>query len=78
MCATKTLKYIQDNYLTQYDWFFLISDNAFIRGAKLRDAVDHISISQDLYMGFASADKYSLYCNIESGILFSYVGVTFR
>lgn len=67
------LKYIQDNYMTQYDWFFLVSDSTFVRAAKLNEAINHISISQELYMGFSLAANYSLYCSLASGIIFSNV-----
>lgn len=31
-----TLKYVVDNYIQQYDWFFFISDNSYIRAPRVR------------------------------------------
>lgn len=67
------LKYVQDNYLSQYDWFFLISDTSYVRASKLNELIDHVSITQDLYMGYSLEDQYSLYCSLNAGILLSNV-----
>jgi hypothetical protein len=35
--------------------------------------VNHMSISQDVYLGYSQNDELSVYCSISSGILFSNV-----
>jgi hypothetical protein len=30
-----SLKYVFDNYIQDYDWFFFITDNSFVRIAKV-------------------------------------------
>lgn len=45
------LKYIKDNYIENYDYFFIINDNAFIKARKLNEMTQKISISQDVYAG---------------------------
>ena len=30
-----SLKYVIDNYIDEYDWFFFVSDNTFIRASKV-------------------------------------------
>lgn len=31
----KSFKYALDNYLDQYEWFFFVTDNTFVRGSKV-------------------------------------------
>ncbi len=67
------LKYIQDNYLPNYDWFFLVNDSSFVRASKLIELISHVSITQDLYMGYSVENADSTYCSLKAGILFSNV-----
>ncbi|XP_063369694.1 chondroitin sulfate synthase 2 [Cydia amplana] len=63
------LKYLADNFLDEYDFFFLSADNAYINARRLKQLVASISVSQDVYMGVVEGD--SQYCSLESGILLS-------
>ncbi|XP_063388362.1 chondroitin sulfate synthase 2 [Cydia fagiglandana] len=63
------LKYLADNFLDEYDFFFLSADNAYINARRLKQLVASISVSQDVYMGMVEGD--SQYCLLESGILLS-------
>uniref|UniRef100_U5ER64 Hexosyltransferase n=1 Tax=Corethrella appendiculata TaxID=1370023 RepID=U5ER64_9DIPT len=78
------LKYIADNYLDDYDYFFIITDTGYINVRQLVEKLYHISISFDLYLGTKitpseidsneDAHKkhiYSQYCNLEAGIVLS-------
>ncbi|CAF0897050.1 unnamed protein product [Brachionus calyciflorus] len=67
-----SLKYVIDNYAEQFDWFFFVTDTTFVRAYKLLDLVNHLSMSQDLYMGYVENKKESIYCSLSSGIIFSY------
>ncbi|XP_049880351.1 chondroitin sulfate synthase 2 [Pectinophora gossypiella] len=64
------LKYLADNYLDEYDFFFLVSDTSFVNARRLAALVAELSVSADVYMG-AVADDDSHYCTLEGGILLS-------
>ncbi|XP_076348621.1 chondroitin polymerizing factor [Tachypleus tridentatus] len=67
------LKYILDTFVNEYDFFFLVQDTAYIRGSKLLDFVNHLSISQDVYTGHVIHDEIELndYCSLNGGLLLS-------
>ncbi|CAF1062610.1 unnamed protein product [Rotaria sordida] len=65
------LKYLAEKMIKLYDWFVLLPDNTFVRGYKLNEFLNHISISQDLYMGQAFDDVHAVYCYFGSGIILS-------
>lgn len=57
------LKYLADNYLEEYDFFFLVSDTAFVNSRRLTELVSQLSVSQDVYMGVIAEDE-SHYCSL--------------
>lgn len=63
------LRYIGDHYVNNYDWFFIAQDTTYVRGEKLMDFVNHLSISQDLYLGKAVDDAHALYCTLGAGFI---------
>ncbi|XP_046421702.1 chondroitin sulfate synthase 2 [Neodiprion fabricii] len=63
------LKYITDNYLEDYDYYYLIKDLTYVDVRKMTKLVNKISISQDVHLGVAS--KFGTYCSLDSGILLS-------
>lgn len=76
------LKYIADNYLNDFDYFLLITDQNYMDARRLMEKLYHISISFDVYMGrpiepneLHSDDQISLsdrdYCDLNSGIILS-------
>ncbi|XP_055937723.1 chondroitin sulfate synthase 2-like [Argiope bruennichi] len=64
------LQYVAENYLNEYDFFFFAKDTTHIRGKKLLDFVNHISITQNVHLG-RPLDIDSFYCNLDAGILLS-------
>lgn len=64
------LKYLADNYLEEYDFFYLVSDTAYVNARRLTELVSQLSVSQDVYMGTV-ADDDSHYCSLDGGILLS-------
>ncbi|XP_028029489.1 chondroitin sulfate synthase 2 [Bombyx mandarina] len=64
------LKYLADNYLEEYDFFFIVSDTAFVNARRLTQLVSQLSVSQDVYMGRV-ADDESHYCSLDNGIILS-------
>ncbi|CAF4155604.1 unnamed protein product, partial [Adineta steineri] len=65
------LKYLAEKMIQSYDWFVLVPDNTYIRGFKLNEFLNHISINQDLYMGQPIDDVHAVYCYFGSGIILS-------
>lgn len=57
------LKYLADNYLEEYDFFFLVTDTTFVNARRLTDLVSRLSVSQDIYMGTV-ADDDTQYCSL--------------
>lgn len=53
-----TLKYITDNYLEDYDYFFLIKDYSYVNGRRLIKLANKISVSQDVHLGVVSDNTY--------------------
>lgn len=45
------LKYIADNYLNDYDYFLLATDDVYVDVRRLLDRLRHLSVSFDVYMG---------------------------
>ncbi|CRL04340.1 CLUMA_CG017432, isoform A, partial [Clunio marinus] len=65
------LKYIADNYVEDYDFFYLIEDAAYLNAKTLVEQLSHISMSFDLYMGTKIEDREEKYCDLRAGIVFS-------
>ncbi|XP_047371212.1 chondroitin sulfate synthase 2 [Vespa velutina] len=63
------MKYITDNYLEDYDYYFLIKDISYINARKLINFVSKISVSQDVHVGIPT--DIQTYCSLDSGILLS-------
>ncbi|OAD54778.1 Chondroitin sulfate synthase 2 [Eufriesea mexicana] len=64
-----TMKYIIDNYLENYDYYFLIKDANYINIKKLVKFVTKISVSQNVHVGVLG--DIPTYCSLDSGILLS-------
>ncbi|XP_050579390.1 chondroitin sulfate synthase 2 isoform X2 [Bombus affinis] len=64
-----TMKYIIDNYLENYDYYFLIKDVSYINVKKLVKFVTKISVSQNVHVGVLG--DIPTYCSLDSGILLS-------
>ena len=64
-------KYLAEHYLDNYDWFYVVPDNTYVRGEKLYDLVSHISISREIYLGHPEEDEHSAYCGLSAGIVLS-------
>ncbi|KOC62206.1 Chondroitin sulfate synthase 2 [Habropoda laboriosa] len=64
-----TMKYIIDNYLENYNYYFLIKDVSYISIKKLVKFVTKISVSQNVHVGVLG--DIPTYCSLDSGILLS-------
>lgn len=56
--------------MEDYDFFYLIDDSAYLNAKRLRETLDHISISFDIYMG-SKVHPEDGHCEISGGIIFS-------
>lgn len=65
------IKYIADNYLEDYDFFYIIEDAAYVNAKFLMEQLNHISMSFDVYLGTKTADREEGFCELKSGIIFS-------
>lgn len=65
------LKYIADNFVEDYDFFYIIEDSAYVNAKALTELLNHVSMSFDVYMGTKSDDRDDGFCEIKAGILFS-------
>lgn len=61
------IKYVVDNFIDEYDYFYIATDVSYIDARKLVSLVEGISVSHDVYMGVLS-DEDSLYCNLGNTI----------
>lgn len=74
------LKYIADNYVDDFDYFFFVPDRAYLNARVLVEKLNKISISSDIYMGqvesgesssYENGGENSRYCDINAGIVLS-------
>lgn len=68
----RVLSYLHENYLNEFDYFFVVSDRTYIHGRKLYRMVQRISISKNVHMGMLMDNPESLYCSIDAGIILSH------
>ncbi|KAG5683915.1 hypothetical protein PVAND_013173 [Polypedilum vanderplanki] len=69
--AFHVLKYIGDNYLEDYDFFYIIEDGAYLNARSLMEKLNHISMSFDVYLGTKIEDREEGFCDLKAGILLS-------
>ncbi|XP_046685952.1 chondroitin sulfate synthase 2-like [Homalodisca vitripennis] len=67
------IKYVSDNFLEDYDFFFIIKDTSYIQAQKLSDYAKKISIIYDIHVGrtMQTIDESEKICSLDSGILLS-------
>lgn len=57
-----TMKYIIDNYLESYDYYFLIKDTSYVNARGLIEFVNKITVSQNVHVGVQS--EIGTYCSL--------------
>lgn len=60
----RILSYLNDNYINDFDYFFLVSDRTYIHGRRLYKLLQRISVSENVYMGTLLDNPQSLYCSL--------------
>ncbi|CAG9768082.1 unnamed protein product [Ceutorhynchus assimilis] len=65
----QVIKYVSDTFGQDYDYYFFTSDYTYINAHRLKDIVDKISVSVDVYLGTKVVD--GSFCNLDAGIIIS-------
>ncbi|XP_045106284.1 chondroitin sulfate synthase 2-like [Portunus trituberculatus] len=68
----RILSYLNENYLNEYDYFFLVSDRTYVHGRQLVRMVQRLSISRAVHMGHLLDHPGALYCSLDAGIVLSH------
>lgn len=58
----QVVKYVGDTFGQDYDYYFFANDHTFINAYKLKDVVNKISVSMDVYLGTMVTD--GSYCSL--------------
>lgn len=58
------LKYIADNYLDDFDYFFLVRDTTYVRGKNLYNLVKSISVSENVHAGSKIPEERTNFCTL--------------
>ena len=77
------IKYISDNYGSEFQWFLLANDNLYIRAARLANLLKQFDPSENIYLGRPARGKdkdvkklfllpHEHYCLGSSGVLLSH------
>lgn len=71
----QAVQYLLDHYVAEYDWFYILQDDAYIQPDRLKTLVGHLSMDLQLYMGhpgeFIGGEAQGRYCRGGSGFLLS-------
>lgn len=71
----QTVKYILEHYVNEYDWFYLVQDDAYMEADRIKELVEHLSMNRQLYMGrpeeFIGGETEGKYCYGGFGFLLS-------
>lgn len=71
----QTVRYILDHYVNEYDWFYLVQDDAYTEADRIKVLVEHLSMDRELYMGspeeFIGGEMEGKYCYGGFGYLLS-------
>ena len=77
------IKYINDNYLNDFQWFLLVSDNVYVRTSRLGSLLKQLDPAEEIYLGRAARGKeddlkklsllpHERYCLGSSGVVLSH------
>ncbi|KAG7282925.1 hypothetical protein CRUP_018425 [Coryphaenoides rupestris] len=47
----QTARHVAEHFLDQYDWFYLVQDDAYTQADRVVALVEHLSMERQLYMG---------------------------
>uniref|UniRef100_A0A0P4W3X9 Hexosyltransferase n=1 Tax=Scylla olivacea TaxID=85551 RepID=A0A0P4W3X9_SCYOL len=68
----RILSYLNENYLNEFDYFFLVTDRTYVHGRQLVRMVQRLSISRAVHMGHLLDHPDALYCSLDAGIVLSH------
>lgn len=58
------LKYVADNYLDEYDFFFIVKDTTYVKARTLYEVAQGISVSQEVHAGSEKEDDHTAFCKL--------------
>jgi hypothetical protein len=62
--AFHMLKYITDNFLDEFDFYFLVRDATYIKAHELSAIVQRISVSEDVHAGSGRRGEHTAFCSL--------------
>lgn len=62
--AFHVLKYVADNYLDEYDFFFMVKDSTYVKARTLYEVAQGISVSQEVHAGSEKEDEHTAFCTL--------------
>lgn len=60
--AFQVVKYVGDSFLSDYDYYFLVSDYSYVNARALKEIASRISVSMNVYLGTPVPE--SSFCNL--------------
>lgn len=71
----QTIRYVLEHYISEYDWFYFVQDDAYTEADRIKTLVEHLSMDRELYMGrpeeFIGGEMEGKYCYGGFGFLLS-------
>uniref|UniRef100_T1J8E4 Hexosyltransferase n=1 Tax=Strigamia maritima TaxID=126957 RepID=T1J8E4_STRMM len=65
------LRYLGDNYANDFDFFFFLNDDTYVRAWELARLAARISVANNVYLGKKIEEENALYCKLSAGFLLS-------
>ncbi|XP_014241886.1 chondroitin sulfate synthase 2 [Cimex lectularius] len=65
------IKYLTDNFLEEFDFFFISKDTTYVNARQLETIIKKISVSEHIHAGGKPAGEGSPFCSLDGGILLS-------
>ena len=56
----KTAEYLADNLSDKYDFFFIVRDSTYVRGYRLNELAEDLSVGTDVLLGARDGDSCKL------------------
>ncbi|XP_043210835.1 chondroitin sulfate synthase 2-like [Amphibalanus amphitrite] len=63
----RTAEYVASHFGNMYDFFFIVRDNTYVRGYRLKELAEDLSVSTDVLLGARHQDS----CRLDGGLLLS-------
>ena len=69
----QVLQYLYDHYSRNYEYFLIVSDNAYVNMYSFEDVINQVVVEDEelVYAGFSKSFGLHKYCRADSGVLLS-------